>query len=90
MVEFITPHTDVIFSHVLPSNHVLVCTPTLVLFEEKYYNSDAQFVAKIGAELTFDVGSMVVSSTISERSFEGDMPGDKGPDSCILAAIGAK
>ncbi|KAG5582200.1 hypothetical protein H5410_052827 [Solanum commersonii] len=32
------------------------------------------------------VGSMVVSSTISERLFDGDLPEEKGPDSCILTA----
>jgi len=33
-----------------------------------------------------DIGSMAVSSTISERLFERDLPEGKGPESCILTA----
>lgn len=31
-----------------------------------------------------EVRSMAVSSTISERLFEGDLPEEKCPESCIL------
>ncbi|KAH0743137.1 hypothetical protein KY290_031130 [Solanum tuberosum] len=46
-------------------------------------------MTKPGAEFfseEIEVGSMDVSSTISEKLFEGDLPEGKGPDSCILTA----
>ncbi|KAH0729399.1 hypothetical protein KY289_000587 [Solanum tuberosum] len=36
-----------------------------------------------------EVGSMAISSTMSERLFEGDLPEGKGPKSCILV-VGAE
>ncbi|KAG5628682.1 hypothetical protein H5410_000399 [Solanum commersonii] len=89
MAESFTPQTEVVASHVSLSDEVLVCSPTLVLSGDKSQNSEAQFVAKPGAELfseETEVGSLAVSSTISERLFEGDLPEGRGPDSCILTA----
>ncbi|KAG5577912.1 hypothetical protein H5410_058046 [Solanum commersonii] len=55
---------------------MLVCSPTLVLFSEKSPNSEGQSMAKPNE----------VSSTISERVFEGGLPEGKCPESCILTA----
>ncbi|KAG5631154.1 hypothetical protein H5410_002871 [Solanum commersonii] len=89
MAESITPQTEVVASLVVPSDEALVCSPTLVLFGEKSQNSEGKFVAKPDAELIFEeteVGSLAVSSTISEKLFEGDLFEGKGPESCILSA----
>ncbi|KAG5621717.1 hypothetical protein H5410_006935 [Solanum commersonii] len=51
--------------------------------------AEPQSVAKTGAKLfseEIEVGLMAVSSTMSERLFEGDLPKGRGPDSCILTA----
>ncbi|KAG5581448.1 hypothetical protein H5410_052075 [Solanum commersonii] len=67
----------------------LVCTPTLVLSGGKSQKSEAQSVTKPGTELfsqEIEVGSMALSSTISEKLFEGDLLEGKGLDSCILTA----
>ncbi|KAH0766011.1 hypothetical protein KY285_001882 [Solanum tuberosum] len=87
MVESVTPQTKVMASPVSHSDKVLVRSPTLVLSDEKYRSSEAQFVAKPSTEPFSEetkVASMVVSSTISERLFEGDLPEGRGPDSCLL------
>ncbi|KAG5605910.1 hypothetical protein H5410_027402 [Solanum commersonii] len=87
MDESITPPADILVSPVLHSGNVLVCSPTLVLSGEKSPNSEAQSMVKPNVGLPMeeiDVGSMAVSSTISERLFEGDLPEGKGPESCIL------
>ncbi|KAH0665680.1 hypothetical protein KY285_026886 [Solanum tuberosum] len=92
MAESFTPQTGVVASPVLLSDDMLVCSPTLVLSGEKSQNSEAQSVAKPDVELIFEeteVGSLAVSSTMSERLFEGDLPEGKGPESCILA-VGAE
>ncbi|KAH0644958.1 hypothetical protein KY284_032842 [Solanum tuberosum] len=89
MDESITPLTEVIASHVLPSEVVLACSLTLVLSGEKSQNSKAQSVVKPSVEplsKEMQVDSMVVSSTMSERLFEGDLPEGKGLESCILVA----
>ncbi|KAH0669627.1 hypothetical protein KY285_023794 [Solanum tuberosum] len=87
MDESITPPADILVSPVLHFGNVLVCTPTLVLSGDKSPNSEAQSMAKPNVGLPMeeiDVGSMAVSSTISERLFEGDLPEGKGPESYIL------
>uniref|UniRef100_M1DA46 Uncharacterized protein n=1 Tax=Solanum tuberosum TaxID=4113 RepID=M1DA46_SOLTU len=50
MVESITPQTEVVASPVSHSDKVLVCSPTLVLSDEKSRSSEAQSVAKPSAE----------------------------------------
>ncbi|KAG5572405.1 hypothetical protein H5410_062171 [Solanum commersonii] len=92
MDESISPAADILVCPVLHSENMLVCSPTLVLSSDKSPNSEAQSVSKPNEGLPkeeIDIGSMVVSSTISERLFEGDLPKGKGPKSCILTA-GAK
>ncbi|KAG5575633.1 hypothetical protein H5410_055767 [Solanum commersonii] len=87
-----THQTEVITSPVSLSDEGLVFSPTLVLSGDKSQNSEAQYLAKPGAELISEeteVGPMDVSPTIFERLFEGDLPERKGPESCILTA-GAK
>ncbi|KAH0670592.1 hypothetical protein KY285_024855 [Solanum tuberosum] len=89
MADSVTPQTEVVSSPVSPSDKALVCTPTLVLSGDKSHKSEAQSMTKPGAELfseEIEVGSMAVSSTISEKLFEGDLLEGKGPDSCILTA----
>ncbi|KAG5628248.1 hypothetical protein H5410_013466 [Solanum commersonii] len=79
-VESTTPFTEV---------KILPCSPTLVLFSEKSKNSEAQSVTKaIDGPSTkeVDVASRGVSSAMSERFFEGDLPKGRGPESSILAA----
>ncbi|KAH0635784.1 hypothetical protein KY289_035699 [Solanum tuberosum] len=89
MDESISPVGDILVSPVRPSENLLVCSPTLVLSGDKSPNSEAQSVAKpnegLFAEET-NIGSLEVSSTISERVFEEDLPEGKGPESCILTA----
>ncbi|KAG5593607.1 hypothetical protein H5410_034839 [Solanum commersonii] len=63
--------------------------PTLVLFGNKSQILEAQSVVKpnVGpSSEEIDVGSMGLSSTISERLFEGDLPEGKCHESCILTA----
>ncbi|KAG5584681.1 hypothetical protein H5410_045115 [Solanum commersonii] len=87
--ESISPAADILVSPVLHSENMLVCSPTLVLSSEKSPNSEAQSVAKPNEGLFMEetnIGSLEVSSTISERVFEGDLPKAKGPESCILTA----
>ncbi|KAH0641811.1 hypothetical protein KY290_033432 [Solanum tuberosum] len=89
MDEFFTLQTEITASHVPPSDKVLVYSPTLVLSGDKSQNSEAQSVAKPSAKLPYEeieVGSMVVSSNIFEKLFEGDLPEGTGSDSCILTA----
>ncbi|KAG5592065.1 hypothetical protein H5410_042579 [Solanum commersonii] len=89
MDESFTPQTEITAFHVPLSDEVLVCSPILVLSGDKSQNSEAQSMAKPSAKLLYEeteVGSMVVSSTITERLFERDLPERKGPDSCILTA----
>ncbi|KAG5579823.1 hypothetical protein H5410_050450 [Solanum commersonii] len=85
-----TPHTEVAVSPVLKSGEVLSCSPTLVLFGDKYENFEARSVVKpsLGTpSKELEVMSRVVSSTMSERLFERDLPKGKGPESNILAAV---
>ncbi|KAG5581183.1 hypothetical protein H5410_051810 [Solanum commersonii] len=89
MVESITLSNEVIASPMLSSEDILAYSPTLVLFGEKSKNSEAQSIAKPSVEplsKEIEVGSIDVSYTMSERLFEGDLPKEKGPESCILAA----
>ncbi|KAH0748136.1 hypothetical protein KY290_027368 [Solanum tuberosum] len=89
MDESISPAIDVLVCPVLYSGNMLVCSPTLVLSSDKSPNLEAQSVSKPNEVLPteeIDIGSMEVSSTISERLFEGDLPEGKGPESCILTA----
>ncbi|KAH0765343.1 hypothetical protein KY285_001214 [Solanum tuberosum] len=89
MDESISPAADILVSHVRHSENMLVCSPTLVLSGDKSPNSEAQSVAKPNEGLFTEetnIGSLEVSSTISERVFEGDLPEGKGPESCILNA----
>uniref|UniRef100_M1DS78 Uncharacterized protein n=1 Tax=Solanum tuberosum TaxID=4113 RepID=M1DS78_SOLTU len=61
MDESFTLQTEVIASHVPPSDEVLVCSPILVLSGDKSQNSEAQSVAKTSAKLfseETEVGSM--------------------------------
>uniref|UniRef100_M1DBX0 Uncharacterized protein n=1 Tax=Solanum tuberosum TaxID=4113 RepID=M1DBX0_SOLTU len=87
--ESIIPSATILASPVLYPENILVCSPTLVLSGNKSQNSEAQSVAKPNVGLhseEIDVGSMAVSSTISERMFEGDLSEGKGHESCILIA----
>ncbi|KAG5609442.1 hypothetical protein H5410_020723 [Solanum commersonii] len=74
---------------VLHSRNMLVCSPTLVLSSDKSPNSEAQYVSKPNKGLStkeINIGSMAVSSTISERLFKWDLLEGKSPESCILTA----
>ncbi|KAH0761721.1 hypothetical protein KY290_017794 [Solanum tuberosum] len=89
MDESFSPQTEITASLVPSSDEVLVCSPTLVFSGDKSQNSEAQSVAKPSAELLSEeteVESLAVSSTISERLFEGGLPAKKGLNSCILTA----
>ncbi|KAG5627548.1 hypothetical protein H5410_012766 [Solanum commersonii] len=89
MDESISPPVSILASHVLHSENILVCSPILVLSGDKSQNSESQSVAKpnvVPPLEDIEVGSMAVSSTISERLFEGDLPEEKCSESCILAA----
>lgn len=86
--ESITPHIEVVASPAPQSGEVLPCSPTLVLSGEKSQNSEVQSVVKPSGDLSakeVEVASRVVSSTMSKRLFDEDLPG-KGPESNILAA----
>ncbi|KAG5572141.1 hypothetical protein H5410_061907 [Solanum commersonii] len=80
MDESITPLAEVVASPVLSSEENLPYSPTL--------NSEAQYVDESSAE-EVEVASRGVSSTMSERFFEGDLPEGRGPESNILA-VGAE
>uniref|UniRef100_M1E1B6 Uncharacterized protein n=1 Tax=Solanum tuberosum TaxID=4113 RepID=M1E1B6_SOLTU len=87
--EFITPLSEVMVSPALPSGEIFPCSPTLVLSCDKSQNSEAQSVVKLSVDPPteeVEVDSRVVSSTMSERLFEGDFPEGRGPESYILAA----
>ncbi|KAH0705608.1 hypothetical protein KY289_010684 [Solanum tuberosum] len=87
--ESITHHTEVVASPAPPSGKVLPCLPTLILSGEKSQNLEAQSVAKPSGDLPteeVEVVSKAVSSTMSERLFDGDLPEGRGPKSNILAA----
>ncbi|KAH0644973.1 hypothetical protein KY284_032857 [Solanum tuberosum] len=89
MDESISLVADILVSPVRLSENLLVCSPTLVLSGDKSPNSEAQSVAKPNEGLFTEetnIGSLEVSSTIFERVFEGDLPEEKGPESCILTA----
>ncbi|KAH0636571.1 hypothetical protein KY290_036993 [Solanum tuberosum] len=61
----------------------------LVLSGEKSLNSEAQSVVKPSGDLPtkeLEVVSREVSSTMSVRLFDGDLPEGKGLESNILAA----
>uniref|UniRef100_M1DF66 Uncharacterized protein n=1 Tax=Solanum tuberosum TaxID=4113 RepID=M1DF66_SOLTU len=86
--EFIIPLAKVVDSHVLPFEENFPCSPTLVLSCDKSQNSEAQSIAKPIDEPSaeeVEVASRGVSSTMSERFFEGDFPEGRGPESNILA-----
>ncbi|KAH0702469.1 hypothetical protein KY285_016747 [Solanum tuberosum] len=84
-VEPISPPANILVSPVLHSGNTLVSSPTMVLSSEKSQILEAQSVVKPNegpfSEET-NIGSMGVSSTISERAFEGDLPEGKSPESC--------
>ncbi|KAH0636473.1 hypothetical protein KY289_036388 [Solanum tuberosum] len=89
MVEPISPPADILVSPVLHSGNTLVCSPTLVLSSEKFPILEAQSVVKPNEgpfSKETNIGSMGMSSTISERAFEGDLPEGKSPESCTLTA----
>ncbi|KAG5596352.1 hypothetical protein H5410_037584 [Solanum commersonii] len=89
MDESISPAADILVSPVLHSGKMLVCSPTLVLSGDKSPNSEAQSMAKPNEGLftkETNSDSLEVSSTISERVFERDLPEGKGPESYILTA----
>ncbi|KAG5581470.1 hypothetical protein H5410_052097 [Solanum commersonii] len=80
---------DIFVSPVLHSENMLVCSPTLVLSSDKSPNSEARSVAKHNEGLftkETNIGSLEVSSTISERVFEEDLHEGEGPESCVLTA----
>uniref|UniRef100_M1DHE6 Uncharacterized protein n=1 Tax=Solanum tuberosum TaxID=4113 RepID=M1DHE6_SOLTU len=80
MDEFISPATDILVSPVRLSENLLVCSLTLVLSGDKSPNLEAQSVAKPNEGLFTEetnIGSLEVSSTISERVFEGDLPKER-------------
>ncbi|KAG5620802.1 hypothetical protein H5410_006020 [Solanum commersonii] len=78
--------TDKSTTPILPSEEILPCSPTLVLSHDKSQNSEAQSIAKLGDDLSTEVAFRAVSSIMSERFFEGDLPEGRGPESNILAA----
>uniref|UniRef100_M1DAC8 Uncharacterized protein n=1 Tax=Solanum tuberosum TaxID=4113 RepID=M1DAC8_SOLTU len=85
-----TPHTEVVASPALQFGEVLPYSPTLVLSYEKSQNSEAQSIVKPTLETPIEqleVVSRAVSSTMSERLFEGDLPEGKTPESNILVAV---
>ncbi|KAH0745929.1 hypothetical protein KY285_007586 [Solanum tuberosum] len=87
--ESITLLTEVVVSPALPSGEILPYSPTLVLSCDKSQNSEAQSVIKPKVDHPteeVEVLSKRVSSTMSERLFDGDLPEGKGPESNILAA----
>ncbi|KAH0633532.1 hypothetical protein KY284_036318 [Solanum tuberosum] len=87
--ESITPLTEVVVSLALPFGEILPCSPTLVLSCDKSQNSEAQSVIKPSVDpptKEVEVLSREVSSTMSERLFDGDLPEGKGSESNILAA----
>ncbi|KAH0732764.1 hypothetical protein KY285_003610 [Solanum tuberosum] len=89
MGESITPHTKVVASPNVPSREILPCSPMLVLSGEKSPNSESQSVIKLSADPPteeLEVLSRGLSSTMSERLFNGDLPQGKGPESNILTA----
>ncbi|KAG5584669.1 hypothetical protein H5410_045103 [Solanum commersonii] len=92
MAESTTSQTEVLGSPIFLSPDNLVCSPTLVESRNKSQDSGAQSVAKPLDDLVSEVtktGSMAVSSTMSERLFEGDLPEGTGPASYILT-VGAE
>ncbi|KAG5572942.1 hypothetical protein H5410_062708 [Solanum commersonii] len=86
--ESITPYTKVVASPAHPSRENLLCSSTFALSGEKSQHSEAQSVVKPSVAIPteeVEVVSRVVSSTISERLFDGDFPEGKGRESNILA-----
>ncbi|KAG5630701.1 hypothetical protein H5410_002418 [Solanum commersonii] len=80
--ESTTPLTEVMTSPVVPSEEILPCSLTLVLF--------GIIVAKVvdgPSTEEVDMASKGVSSAMSERFFEGDLPEGRGPESSILTAM---
>ncbi|KAG5576035.1 hypothetical protein H5410_056169 [Solanum commersonii] len=89
MDESITPTAKVIAFLIHLCETILACSPILVLSGEKSQNLEAHYVAKPSVEplsKETEVGSMAISSTMSETLFKGDLPKGKGLESCILAA----
>ncbi|KAH0764838.1 hypothetical protein KY285_000709 [Solanum tuberosum] len=85
-----TPHTVVVASPALQFGEILPCSPTLVLSGDKSLNFEAQSVVNPSIELSteeVEVASRAMSSAMSGRLFEGDLPEGKGPKSNILAAV---
>ncbi|KAG5585395.1 hypothetical protein H5410_045829 [Solanum commersonii] len=87
IADSITPHIEVIASLALNFREIFSCSPTLVLSDKKSQNYEAQSVVKPSLETTIEdleVVFRVVSSTMSKRLFEGDLPEGKGTKSNIL------
>ncbi|KAG5581233.1 hypothetical protein H5410_051860 [Solanum commersonii] len=87
MGESITPHTEVVASSNLPSGEILPYSPMLILSGEKSPNSESQSIIKPSADPPteeLEVLSRGVSSTMSERLFDGDLSKRKGPEVSIL------
>ncbi|KAG5586704.1 hypothetical protein H5410_047138 [Solanum commersonii] len=88
MGESITPHTKLVASPAFPSGEVLPYSLTLVLSNKNSQNSEAQSIVKPSVDLPteeVEVVSKAVSSTMSERLFNGYLPKGKGVESNILA-----
>ncbi|KAG5581746.1 hypothetical protein H5410_052373 [Solanum commersonii] len=87
--ESITPYIEVVASHTLPYGEILPCSPPLVLSGEKSQNSEVQSVIKPSTDPSsekLEVLSRGVSSTMSERLFDRDLPEGKDPELNILIA----
>ncbi|KAG5599308.1 hypothetical protein H5410_030678, partial [Solanum commersonii] len=79
-VESITPPTEVVAYPLLNFGEILPCSPILVLSGKESQNFESQSVVKPSLETPseeLEVISRVVSSTMSKRLFERDLPEGK-------------
>ncbi|KAG5612423.1 hypothetical protein H5410_023704 [Solanum commersonii] len=87
MAKSTTPQTEVLPFSVPLSLENLVCSLTLVVSKNKSQDFGAYLVEKPLDEHVYEetkAGSMAVSLTMLERLFEGDLPEETSPVSCIL------
>lgn len=81
MDELVPPQIEIPASPVSPFDELLVCSYSLVLYENKSQDSGDESVLKPTVKPVFEeakVGSMAVSSIVSARLFEEDMAEGKG------------